>query len=287
MLHLTNGDSLNHTLQETDLPRTFIPWREALSTGPVHPEVGSPAFYEVRAQYLVEVYPEMDQSYEEYVVAQFTRLEEELKHTTEIILWFGADYFCQINLMAALSFLHTRKGKLPKFSLVCTDIHPETGNPLKCLGHLSPTQLAALFPQRTPLTQDDIALAHQLWISFATQQFTHFPLPNDPAFFTQTLTHLQQLNSPTPNGLNAIEQQLLELLAQHKTLSLHQWIGHYLRQDQTYGWGDTQIRLFIDRLVPLLTYTPPLKPNTSITLSPTGTQILAGKARRFPHLGIP
>lgn len=80
-----------------------------------------------------------------------------MKKQEEITLWFDHDLFCQINMIAVISWLKThRKGA--RVSLV-----HNSGDRLIGLAELTPEKLKEQYKHRIELSQDDIEYADYIW----------------------------------------------------------------------------------------------------------------------------
>lgn len=107
-LNVTNGLYFNDFFEKTYLTKG-IPFNEAFMTGTVCGELFGKEFCARRASAL-------GVSVDEYMrkTEAFLKEGERFDEYGKINLWFGADAFCQINLLVILAFLETRKfvGKL-------------------------------------------------------------------------------------------------------------------------------------------------------------------------------
>ena len=102
-LNITNGDMLNKFLLSTNAGE-FLPFNEVMMQGIAINDIFSDEFIALRADELnttIDIYKEkmmlidvLQSTYEDY---------------DEIILWFGQDTFCQMNLLTLLAFLEQIK----------------------------------------------------------------------------------------------------------------------------------------------------------------------------------
>lgn len=281
-LHVLNGDGLLDCLTHSGLPGDHLAWREALSRGPVHPDVGSPEFWELRAAHIHSSYPE-SKDYSDWVIPEFERLQDFSAYSS-YVLWFGQDYFCQVNLIALLSWLHTHAPADFPIALVCVDQFPGLG-PITCLGSLSPEQLASLFPKRVFLTGEELEIAHGVWLAYCAesplpfnQLATMAPVQGLP-FLPQMIERHRRLFPDPQDGLNELERNILVQVGAEPS-SQHKLIGHLLRTDTAYGFGDLQVIQFLQDLEGLLVGDPP-------RLNSKGEAILAQKDRFQPPTSTP
>lgn len=276
-LHLTAGDGLLGSLRQTALTGEMLPWREALAMGPVHAS-DEAAFWQQRAAYLQGQFPEAKQSYETNVHAIWRQLKA-MAPLDELVLWVGAEYFCQINLMFLLSHLPPSLRAAP-VSLVCRDQHPSRGR-LHCLGDLKPEALERLFPERIRLQPEDFHLAAQAWQAYASPSLEAHNLWMDlPAserlpFLPATAEAHLRLFPSIQTGLNALEILALELLAEQPALTHRAWVGKLLQADLTYGMGDGFYFNLLERLQPL--YAPLETEGEWLQISSEGRELLDGE----------
>lgn len=274
LLHIANGDGLIAALEKAGISGEKVAWREALSRGPVHPEVGTEAFWDIRERHIQDAYPENEAPYRSWVVPEFERLRA-FDRFDAYVLWFGQDYFCQVNQLALLSWLRTSMPQEFPLYLVSVDQYPGIAH-LTCLGSLLPGQLATLLPARIPLEQTDLALADRVWRAYCAE---------DPLIFNALADSTQASNLPflhrmeqqhrqlfphTRDGLNLIERTLLQLVregAAHR----RQLLGHFLQQDTAYGLGDAQVAHFVRGMDHLFTEEP-------FGITSEGLEIWEGKA---------
>jgi hypothetical protein len=96
MLHVANGDHALSVLRAAGLPGEVIAWSDVLDQGPVRGEPGTPAFRELRAQWLAE----NGAGEQHQVLAQLERWDAALRTAdSETVLWFEADLTCQLALL--------------------------------------------------------------------------------------------------------------------------------------------------------------------------------------------
>lgn len=161
VLHIVNGDSTKELLREAGLTEPIIVWREMLCEGPCVPTVGSTEFWEKRAQFIGEYIPGHSKlDYWNKIVKELDRIKDFLKQTDEIVLWFEYDLFCQINLLACLTYLGELNLVIP-ISLVLPEFEGE--NQLKSLGYHEPGEILNLLPEKKRVSQKEMLLAKKLW----------------------------------------------------------------------------------------------------------------------------
>ena len=96
MLHVANGDHALSVLRAAGLPGEVIAWSDVLDQGPVLGNPGTPAFRELRSQWLAE----NGAGSADQVRAQLERWDRALQGgAEETVLWFEADLTCQLALL--------------------------------------------------------------------------------------------------------------------------------------------------------------------------------------------
>lgn len=277
MLHILNGDGTANVFKQAGIPgEDIIIWREILSEGPIIDHHSAVDFWQARQHYIADMYNENALTYIDKVTAEVKRLETFLQHE-EVVLWFEHDLLCQVNLLYLLHWFAQHQTGSTAISLVCIATHPEKPN-FRGLGELSPAQLAALYPQRQWLTPADLSLGDQGWQAYAAptpeplltylqEDFTHLPL-----LLPALQAHLTRFPS-VQNGLNAIEQILLEIISESNPSPL-ELFQKFWQRTTLFGIGDSQIVNYLKDLeqVGLIK----VGDNTQIT--PLGMKVQQGAA---------
>lgn len=113
--NITNGEVFNKYFEITFCTKG-IPFNEAIMVGNSTSNIFSNEFCINRAS-------QLNVSIEEYnkKLTAFFKFIKELEQYEEIILWFGSDTFCQLNLLTILCFLETRKYKGNVFTVIIDD----------------------------------------------------------------------------------------------------------------------------------------------------------------------
>ena len=279
-LHITNGDSFTQRLKKLNLKGDIITWREMLCEGKTETNVGSESFWKTRFDFLHKHYNVSKSWFVEKTLKEYRSLCNH-KQQDQIILWFEYDLFCQINMLAVISWLKTHR-RYADISLVCSGKEDQSDK-LYGLNELNDEQLLGLYKNRIHLSQNDIEYADYVWqlycsdnpirlenlIDFENYQYTYLS--------DAIKTHLKRF--PTiKNGLNEIENRILELSLKEKPTSKKALLGTILGNQGYYGFGDTQFERVITNLKPLFTGFNPVR------LSKKGKDILAGNTSYYSEL---
>ena len=99
ILNITNGECFNNYIKEK-LDGLFVPFNETMITGHTTLNIFDDEFINVRSAF-------HNITKEEYI-KKLNNIHDQnfVKYFTEIILWFGHDTFCQINLLTLLAYFN-------------------------------------------------------------------------------------------------------------------------------------------------------------------------------------
>ncbi|MEM7513978.1 MAG: hypothetical protein AAF388_23825, partial [Bacteroidota bacterium] len=202
----------------------------------------------------------------------------------EITLWFEYDLFCQINLLAACSYLHLHPHPNSKISLVCLGEHPSSEG-LIALGEIDPSYYPELYENRTTLSQEDLAYGHQLWVAYNGHSHKDMEklVANPPSTFPYIQAAIQEHFKRFPDketGLYKVEKSMLKL-ADQEQVNTRKLIGQMLRNDRLYGAGDMSYFAYLDRLKGFLSSEEPTK------LTEHAKAILEGLEKETLHIQHP
>ncbi|MEW2922131.1 DUF1835 domain-containing protein [Muricauda sp. ANG21] len=280
LLHITNGDSFTSKLQSLQLQGDIITWREMLCEGKTLCTVGSESFWKTRFEFLSKNYKISKSWFVEKTLKEYRSLCNH-KQQDQIVLWFEYDLFCQINMLAVLSWLKTHR-RHAEISLVCSGKEDDS-NKYYGLSELSDEKLLELYENRTMLSQDDIEYADYVWQLYCSDNPIRLEnLINNDNFQFEYLsdalkTHLKRF--PTiKNGLNELENHILDLAATQKPKSRKELLGNLLTDQGFYGFGDSQYERIITSLKPLFSSFSPVK------LTKKGMEVLENKNNYYSQI---
>jgi hypothetical protein len=214
-----------------------------LCEGKTEVKVGSEDFWKSRFDFLKKSYKITKKQFIDLTLKEYRNLCNH-KSQEEIVLWFEYDLFCQINMIAVISWLKRyRKGR--KVSLVCSG-NIKGKDKMFGLSELSEKQLKNHYKNKIELTQDDIEYADYVWQLYCSNN--PIKLQNVYQYQKSTtftylvdglLAHLQRFPS-IRNGLNTLENDILTIVKNSKLTSKEQLVNAILREDNKYGFGDIQ-----------------------------------------------
>ncbi len=280
LLHITNGDIFTSRLKSLELKGDIITWREMLCEGKTLCNVGSESFWKTRFEFLNKNYKVSKSWFVEKTLKEYRSLCNH-KQQDQIVLWFEYDLFCQINMLAVLSWLKTHR-RHAEISLVCSGKEDET-NKMYSLNELSDERLKSLYDNKITLSQDDIEFADYVWQLYCSDNPMRLEnVITHNAFQFKYLSdalkaHLKRY--PTiKNGLNVLENKVL-LTAENENIESRPELLKELLSDQGYyGFGDTQYNRIITSLRPLFSSFNPVK------LTKKGKEVLNSKVNYYSQI---
>ena len=281
ILHITNGDSTTQILNSLNFDGEIITWREMLCEGKTTIDVGSEFFWKTRFDFLKSSYKTNKKTFIDYTLKEYRNLCKQ-KQQDEIVLWFEYDLFCQINMIAVISWLKRfRKGR--KISLVCSG-KIRKKKEFFTLNQLSQEELFNHFNKRIELSQDDIEYADYIWQLYCSdsplrlETVHEFNSASPFTYLEEAIkTHLKRFPS-IKNGLNQIENQLLNVACTHPFENQHELINNMLKNQGNYGFSDLQYIKKLQNLKKLFSSFYPVK------LSRKGIKVLENQLNFYSQI---
>ena len=277
LLHITNGDSFTERLTSLKLKGDIITWREMLCEGKTLCSVGSESFWKTRFEFLHKNYKISKSIFIEKTLKEYRSLCNH-KQQDEIVLWFEYDLFCQINMIAVISWLKTHR-KYAKISLVCSGKEDDTDK-MYALNELSDEKVRDLYKNKVELSQDDIEYADYVWQLYCSdnpmrlENLADFGAYKFDYLSKAITTHLHRFPS-IKNGLNDMENNILRQAFDKKPENKGQFLATLLKNQGMLGFGDTQYQRAVNRLKPLFAGFNPVR------LSKKGKEILEGQTSYY------
>lgn len=279
-LHITNGDAFTQRLQQLKYKGDIITWREMLCEGKTETNVGSESFWKTRFEFLHKNYNVSKSWFIEKTLKEYRSLCNH-KQQDEIVLWFEYDLFCQINMLAVISWLKTHR-RHAQITLACSGDQSGEGR-FQSLGDLTDQQINDLFRNRVQLSQDDIEFADYVWQLYCSDNPIRLENVSDYRNYQfrylepSIKAHLKRF--PTiKNGLNAVENRVLQIVADEKPASKKALMQALLSNQGWYGFGDTQYQRILTTLRPLFSSFNPTR------LNKKGQEILKNETSYYSTL---
>lgn len=261
LLHITNGDNFTAKLKKLKLSGDIITWREMLCEGKTETNVGSESFWKTRFEFLNKNYKVTKANFIEKTLKEYRSLCNH-KQQDQIVLWFEYDLFCQVNLIAVISWLKTHR-KYAEIQLVCSG-KEDKSDTLYGLNELSTEQLLNLYERRIVLTQDDIEYADYVWQLYCSdnpirlENLSDFKNYNFKYLENSIKAHLHRFPS-IKNGLNEMETNILKIAIDKKPTSKGQFIDILLKNQGILGFSDIQFQNRLNSLKPLFSSLNPVR----------------------------
>ncbi len=277
LLHITNGDSFTERLNTLNLKGEVITWREMLCEGKTLTSVGSESFWKTRFEFLNKNYKVSKKWFIEKTLKEYRSLCNH-KQQDHIVLWFEYDLFCQVNMLAVISWLKANR-KYAEISLVCSGKEDDSEQ-LYALNDLNDEQLLKLYRNKKVLSQDDIEYADYVWQLYCSdnpmrlENLTDFGNYQFDYLKGAISSHLQRFPSIN-NGLNAMENNILQLSSEQKPATKKELLKLILNNQGLLGFGDSQYDRAINRLKPLFSSFNP------VNLTKKGQEILKSQTSYY------
>ncbi|MFD1293193.1 DUF1835 domain-containing protein [Lutibacter holmesii] len=254
ILHIANGDHTAEILKNTTLEGDIIVWRELLCEGPTCNEVGSDEFWKKRYDFFENELNVARIEYFDKTIKEILKLTDVPKQT-EIVLWFEFDLFCQVNLMALCSFILQNFKKEVTYSLVCTG-YVKGKDRLQSLSDFLPSEYPELYKKRVTLSKVNLEFADSCWQAYVEndiEKLKEFNFKNRKFMYLQAAMHQHLKRFPTENGLNEIQQKIIEIIASEALTEkeIIQKLLIWQHTETVYGFGDLQ---YIEALKKLQEY---------------------------------
>jgi len=259
VFHITSGDIAGESLAQAGLPGDVFVWHDILYDGPREPGWPSENTLSARALFLEEFTAgglDRDRILKT-LHHQYQRLSEAASHE-RIVLWFDACLFDQSMLAHILTCLSCKR--IRNVELLSVDAFPGI-EPFHGLGQLQPEQLASLYANRRPVTDEQFRFAAIVDKAFATQDAALLtelsekiepPLPRVPAAVTRWL----QEKPDQATGLGRLERLALAAIRAGNETPGKIFANVADAETPPQFWGDTtlwaKINGLADRVPPLV-----------------------------------
>jgi hypothetical protein len=252
-----------------------------LCEGKTTSDIGSESFWKNRYDFFKTSYKVSKQKFIDYTLKEYRNLCKQ-KSQDEIVLWFEHDLFCQINMIAVISWLKRyREGY--QISLVCSG-EVKGSKKMMGLSQLNATQIKQHFNNRVELSKDDIAYADYIWQLYCSDSplrletvYQFNPMSPFKYLASAIEAHLQRFPS-IKNGLNNIENTILETANQQQYTSKKDLVHQLIKNENIFGYGDLQYEHSIDHLKKLFSSFNPVK------LSRKGKQVLENQLNFYGQI---
>ena len=281
-LHILNGDSTHHLFRDSGIAGDVFVWNEILSEGPVVYEVGEEKFWQKRLEFVTEAFGPGASNYRNLIDS--SKVLTELKSYEEIVLWYEYDLFCQVNLMAILSWLHRLEAtENVTISLICVGQEPGYDR-LVGLGQIPVYRYNELFQERKNLSAPSLRYANRVWSAYCSPDphelvFAQMPHPVFNYLHHAISAHFKRFPFKG-NQLSEIEYQIIKIIDEKSPDGVDLVVRDLLQWQQFYGFGDLQYFRYIKFLEPFISFNSPL------SLSDEGKSFLSGEKSRSSYKAL-
>jgi len=251
-LHILNGDCTLVNFKNSNIKGDTLIWREMLCEGNISNDIGSDDFWKNRYAFFETNFNISKLDYYDKTLKEIIKLED-LSHYSEVVLWFEYDLFCQINLLAACTFLLKSFRKNINYHLICTG--KEKGkSELQTLTDYDPSKYKLLFDYKLKITRNNLLFAEKCWYLFVEnnrEKLKLFDFNQSAKFIYLQLAidqHLKRFSDK--NGLNQIEYKILNLINSGLTdrNKIIKQLLIWQKKETVYGFGDMQYGMIIKNL---------------------------------------
>ena len=259
ILHVTNGESTASTLRECGIEGEVLAWRDVLHEGPV-PALAPAALARARARFLADATNVAPATIERELRSRDRMLALGARH--EVVLWFEADLYDQLQLAQVLHRLAT--ANTTTVSLVSVGEYLGRAH-FGGLGELNANQLVRLRDAAAiDVDRDAFALARRTWAAFTSPDPGR--LPPLAREHSSVLRHLgeavERLMQEYPwleDGLSLTERRVLQAVEEGATTK-QAVFQHVWRRERRPFLADIWSDRVVDRLLSagLLASTPAL-----------------------------
>jgi len=283
ILHVVDGEMTAGRLRQSGVPGSILSWSEAVIEGPAPGGVSLDEWNAIRADFQSG---SAEVPFDEVIRSLEAMQASLIRHTDEVVLWFGEELFCQLNLASVLSRIGDEAGRRVSIVNLGRDPHGRAIHG----SELEVTRLLAHHAARStldPLRRRELG---DFWNAFTTNDpSTLVELSEEPTSRRSSLAHSHLTRFPSVrNGLGVVEEALLVMIAsgvdRFSTI-----FRTYSERNPSWGFGDLQIWNHLNRLArgpnPLLTIRGTI-PDAVLTILPEGSSVLTGESDLIELNGI-
>lgn len=263
-LHILNGESSMAIFEQSNVNEDSLVWHEILCEGPIISDIFSSEFFPMRYDFLRKTFGVNKQEFEKKVGKIWEQLRG-LSSYDAIYLWFELDLFCFVNFIAlthALSNLPHQSTKL-----FWVKPHSESNSNPIGLGEISASEYPKLLEKAEEISSENVHLLSEIWLAYSSDDPRHlldyinnteiqYPFIKD-----LLMAHCRRFPS-RDQGIDVLRLEILRHISNNNFESERELIGHLLRSQGIYGFGDLQYEVLIKELSPFIEMDGTLKLNT-------------------------
>jgi hypothetical protein len=160
MLHITDGSVASGLIEAAGIDGERLAWDDVLHEGPVPAGLDLAALSAVRAEFIAGAGWDERAAVEAKFAARDSRLRTLAPAAEEIVLWFEADLYDQVQLIQVLDLLAGEIATAAPVTLVEIDGH---------FGTRQATDMPGLLDSRRAVTEGPISAARRAWAAFRAE----------------------------------------------------------------------------------------------------------------------
>lgn len=249
ILHILNGDSTKHVFEQATIKGEIVVWREVFSEGRVKDPINSEALWAFREKELHRLYKVESEEYKQKTIKEIRKINSAY---SEINLWFEYDFYCQINMISLISYLHHHIEDLEAKSIHLICVGDEFIKDRRaCLTDYSATEYMRLYEAKNLLYPKDFIYCIALYEAFISDNPNNFyqilKETESFQFFKLLKLAYQDLFKENTNSFSLFDQILINSFSM-KHENLNNLIRDILLKTERYGFGDLQIMTKIKSL---------------------------------------
>ncbi len=243
LIHILNGDALYERFP-SNIPGERIIMREALIEGPL-PRLPMTEFFEIRAQYFDDTYPDAPYVYRKDVLGEMNKIWSATA-SHEFVLWFEDDLFCQINLWF-LAYGLSDLIQLKSFSLVKAVADMAYG-----FGGMDYRQLSRAFNNRIYVDEARIRDLANLWVAYRDEDWQGMkslvPSLDDVMINLEVTINCAMNNRAFYRKRGKLYEYLKMLHGRYGANDFVKLFRDFHKSRPEYGLGDLQVKRMLQLL---------------------------------------
>ena len=242
ILHVLNGDSTYYIFKNANIEGDIVIWREVFSEGLVNYPMSSKKLWTVRENELIRLYGINAEEYKSRTIDEISKIGPNYK---EIVLWFEYDFYCQINMIATLSYLYNLHLDFNKISchLICVGSDILHGK-MATLSDYPVESYQKLYHEKSALNITDIQYTNRLFEQFTSKNpndfYTLLENTNSFIFFDLLKSSYRKLFQKDTDDLSEFDQLIQESFYLNHN-SLNALVHDILKKSTDFGFGDSQV----------------------------------------------
>ena len=245
--HILNGDALTERMQAAGFENLVVA-RECLIDGPVQ-YTSFNDFWNTRAGYITGTFGGSRQNYFHHVVAEYEKLKS-IEKDSAIHLWFGDDLFCQANMWFTIAWLNNI-GLTANLYRVFPVIS-EGSYRWAEFGNLTPSGLKESYYRKVKFTEDDVALAVNLWAAYSQhnlEELKKLSAAVSNCFHDLEAVVQAHIDRFPQQGMPGRPERALKAIIDSGTTGFEELFSKFFYSEGgIYGFGDEQVKQLLQKI---------------------------------------